>query len=216
MLGLRLHPALVIAAVSALVCPVSSASAKQHGLQTPSGRAIYDEGETFEEAYPESTRRLIVEVVTGLAPEPRLCVGIAPEGNLGALVGVINVPVRSLDLYSGYVTEWNPAITIPFIARYGFNFEGYRPYLSAGYGYRVLQRLRVASHNVFFEVGYTWLLQTTTRISLGAGVRRPLHVIVNSDSPLAEPDADPDLLDRETERSKTWVPTIALRFSRAF
>lgn len=182
------------------------ASAKQHGVQTPNGRAIYDEGETFGEAYRQTTRRLIVEVVTGLAP----------EGNLGALVGVINVPVRSLDIYTGYVTEWNPAMTIPLLARYGFNISGYRPYLSAGYGYRILQRIGVRSHNVFFEGGYTWLLQTTTRISMGVGARRPLSVMVSSDSALAEPDADPDLLDRETERSKVWVPTVALRFSRAF
>ena len=189
----------------AVGCLTPHATAKQHGVQTPRGRAIYDDGETFSEAYQQTTRRLIVEVVTGLAA----------EGNLGVLLGVINVPVRGLDVYSGYVTEWNPAITVPLLVRYGFNIEGYRPYLSMGYGYRILQRLGVRSHNVFFEAGYAWELNTTTRITLGAGARRPLHVIINHDSPLAEPDTDPEFLERETERSKTWVPTVALRFSRA-
>jgi len=193
----------VVAAVGFLAAP---GFGKEHGVQTPHGRVIYDERETFEEAYRQETRRLIVEVVTGLAP----------EGNLGALLGVINLPIKGLDFYSGYVTEWNPARTVPVLARYGLNLDGHRPYLCVGYAYRMLPRIGVTSHNVFFETGYAHALNTTTRITLGVGVRRPLHVVVHSDSPLAEPDTDPEFLERETERSKTWVPTLALRFSRAF
>jgi hypothetical protein len=60
------------------------------------------------------------------------------------------------------------------------------------------------------------VLHETYHLTLGAGLRRILQLRVRDDSPLRESDVDPVLLDEQLDSVNPWVPTIALRFSRAF
>lgn len=181
-------------------------AAKNHGLQSPHGRRIYEDTETFSHVRDQSRRRFVVEVVSGLAP----------EGNLGMLLGLINQPVRGLEYYAGFGYEVTPAQSIPFSVRYLFNIDGYRPFVAVGYTYRILNQVGVRSHNVFFELGYKWVLHSTHHLTIGIGARRSLSVRVVDGSPISGPDTDPDLLAEELDASRSWVPTAALRFSRAF
>lgn len=186
--------------------PTSVAQAKGFGVGSRVRHDIYDRNETFNEALDQNLRRLIVEVVSGLAP----------EGNLGLLFGVINLPARGFEYYVGLGYDLVPAISLPIQARYVFNISGYRFYAALGYCYRRLEPIGVESHNAFAELGYKWVLERTLHFTIGVGLRRPLLVNVLDDSAVSTPDTDPALLDLQVDRSRVWVPTLALRFSRAF
>lgn len=184
----------------------AGAEAKETGVHSPGGRAIYGADASFAEVAEQSRRNFVVEMVTG----------IAPEGNLGLLVGVLNQPVRGLEFYGGFGFEATPATNYPVSARYWFDILGYRPFVSLGYSLRSLSQLGIVSHNVFAEAGYKWQFHETYHVTLGLGARRPLAVVVTDDSTMHGPTVDAALLEEQKERSKIFVPTISLRFSRAF
>jgi hypothetical protein len=196
-----LPPAFTLALAFAL-----PANAKSIGYHTPGGREIYDQEDRFGAVQSTDQRQFVVEVA----------VGAGPEGNLGILIGWLNQPVRGLEWYAGFGFELNPANHYTGSVRYVFNIDGYRPYIGAGYLFHDLYELGTYSHNVFGEVGYSWVLHRTFHLSAGAGVRRILYVGIRDDSPLREADVDPDLLDEQVDAIAPWVPTITLRFSRAF
>lgn len=189
-----------------LACVASPARAKDYRLSSPGGRSIYDQDETFGEVVNQHSRRFVVEAA----------IGAGPEGNVGMLLGYINFPVRGLEYYLGFGLESNPARQYTGAVRYLFNFDGYRPYVSLGYQFKDAFALGTYSHNVFGEVGYSWVLHRTYHLTAGVGVRRILSVHVREDSTLKGSDVDPQLLDEELNDVAPWVPTFALRFSRAF
>lgn len=193
-------------ALVASCCAARPALARQFGVQSPSGRRIYGPRERFDEVL-EHKRRVVVSEVA---------VGAGPEGNLALLLGVLNVPFRRLDLFAGVGLEANPAALFTGSGRYTFNFDGIRPYVSLGYLYKLTYEVGVASHNVFAEVGHTWVIHRTMRFSLGVGLRRILHTGLVEDSQLATPDVDPAAVQRELDRVDPWLPLGAIRFSRAF
>jgi hypothetical protein len=192
--------ALALAAIS------GPARAKEIGFRSPGGREIYDENEQFGGVTETGRRQFVIEVA----------VGAGPEGNLGVLLGWINQPVRGLEWYAGAGLEVNPAIHYTLGSRYLFNIDGYRPYVGAGYLYNDLYELRTYSHEVFAEVGYSWVLHDTYHLTAGIGVRHILYIGIRSDSPLRDSDVDPALLEEQRDDVSPWVPTAALRFSRAF
>ncbi len=183
-----------------------TAQAKDYRLSSPGGRSIYDAQETFAEAVDQRSRRFVVEAA----------IGAGPEGNVGMLLGYINFPVRGLEYYLGFGLESNPARQYTAAVRYLFNIEGYRPYVSLGYLFKDAYALGTYTHNLFGEVGYSWVLHRTYHLTAGIGVRRILSVHVREDSTLNASDVDPQLLDAELDDIARWVPTFALRFSRAF
>lgn len=182
------------------------AAARQFGYQTPSGRRIYRPRERFDEVL-EHKRRVVVSEVA---------VGAGPEGNLAVLLGCLNVPIRRLDLFAGVGIEANPAALFTGSARYTFNFDGVRPYVALGYLYKLTYEVGVASHNVFFELGHTWVIHRTLRFSLGVGLRRIIDSRLTEDSALLGPDSNQAALDSELEAINPWLPLGAIRFSRAF
>ncbi len=184
----------------------SAARAKDFGIQTPSGRRTYLTDEHFSELVDHKQRILVSEVA----------IGSGPEGNLAILLGWLNIPVRRLDLYAGFGVEANPAMQWTLAGRYGFNFGGFRPYASLGYLHKDTYAVGVVSHNAFLELGHTWVLHRTYRLSVGAGLRRVLSRSVSSDSLLDAPDTDRALLAQELDAADVWIPLVALRFSRAF
>jgi hypothetical protein len=195
-----------LAVALAVVAAVRVAGAKEFGYRSPGGREIYDDGDTFGSVQRTQTRRLVIEVA----------VGAGPEGNVAALLGVLNVPVRSVDIFAGIGWELNPARHYTIGARYTANIDGYRPYIGLGYLYNDLYVLRTWSHNVFAEGGYCWVIHDTYRLTAGIGIRYIAHIGIRPDSPLNDPDVDPELLAEQHEEVSPWVPTFALRFSRAF
>jgi hypothetical protein len=184
----------------------TTAFAKEYGYRSPGGRRIYDDEDTFGEALNTRKRRFVVEAA----------VGAGPEGNFAALLGVLNLPVRGLEWYAGVGWELNPARHYTLTARYMFNIDGYRPYVALGYLYDDLYALRTYSHNVFAEVGYSWVLHDTYHLTAGVGVRRILYIGIHDDSILRDEDVDQAVLEEERGNVSRWVPTFALRFSRAF
>ena len=183
-----------------------AAHARQFGFQSPAGRRIYGPTERFDEAI-EHRRRVVVSEVA---------VGAGPEGNLALLLGCLNVPIRHLDLFAGVGLEANPAALFTGSGRYTFNFGGVRPYVALGYLHKLTYEVGLASHNVFAEVGHTWVLHRTMRFSLGIGLRRILTTRLTEDSVLAGPASDPEAVRRELDRIEPWLPLGAVRFSRAF
>ena len=179
---------------------------KEYGVSTPTGRDIYQHNTTFSDAKDTRDRDLVIEVA----------VGAGPEGNLGILLGWINKPVRGLEYYLGFGYEITPARHYTGAVRYLFNIDGWRPFISAGYLYNDAYGLGTYSHNVFAELGYSWVLHHTYHLTLGFGIRRILHVGVREDSILRGRDVDDVWLERELEAISPWVPQAALRFSRAF
>src|SRR5262249_48634258 len=107
----RRHTQVGLALAGALVA--GEADARQVGLHSPTGRRIYEPTERFDEVI-EHKRRVVVSEVA---------VGAGPEGNLAMLLGVLNVPVRRLDLFAGVGIEANPAALCTGSARYTFNFD---------------------------------------------------------------------------------------------
>jgi hypothetical protein len=184
----------------------SAAEAREFGLHTPSGRRIYAPHERFDELLDHRRRSIISEVA----------VGAGPEGNLALLLGLLNVPVRHLDLFVGIGIEANPATLLTGSARYTLNLDGVRPYLSLGYLHKATYEVGVASHNVFAELGHTWVLHRTLRFSLGIGLRRIIETRVVEDSVLLDPEVDPRAVRRELDAIDPWLPLAAIRFSRAF
>jgi hypothetical protein len=199
----RWHAAMLFCVLSSFVPVVR---AKNYGFHSPGGREIYDKRESFSEATITERRQFVIEVA----------VGAGPEGNLAMLLGWINQPVHGLEYYLGVGFELNPARHYTAAVRYLFNIDGYRPYIGLGYLFNDLYAVGTYSHNVFGEVGYSWVLHRTYHLTLGAGVRRILDVEVRDDSPLRAHDVDPELLNEQLDAIAPWVPTFALRFSRAF
>jgi hypothetical protein len=183
-----------------------AAEARQFGIHTPSGRRIYGPYERFDDVL-EQKRRVVVSEVA---------VGAGPEGNLALLLGCLNVPVRRLDMFAGVGLEANPAALFTGSGRYTFNIDGVRPYIAFGYLYKLTYEVGVASHNVFVELGHTWVIHNTLRFSLGVGLRRIIDSRLTEDSVLSGPDADPAAVRRELDRIDPWLPLAAMRFSRAF
>lgn len=190
----------------ALLFVSHAAEAKDYGIRTPGGRHIYDDDEEFANVTNTRLRRFVVEAV----------VGAGPEGNIGALIGWLNQPVRGIEIYAGFGLEANPARHYTAAVRYVFNIHGYRPYVSLGYLFNDLYVLRTYSHNVFFETGYSWVLHDTYRLTAGLGLRYIPKVNIREDSPLRADDVDPVLLREQQDSVFPIVPTFALRFSRAF
>lgn len=185
--------------------PVATA-AKDFGLRSPGRRTIYKDEETFAEVMDQNRRNMVVEVA----------VGAGPEGNLAMLLGLLNQPIRRMELYVGFGLEANPAHHISGAVRYWFELGGFRPFASLGYVHVDLPEIGTWSHNVFAETGYKWKFHRTYHLTVGVGVRHILDVEVRPDSPLKGPDVDPVFLARELDEVFPWVPTLALRFSRAF
>ena len=183
----------------------SDLHAKNHGYSTPNGRQIYGNEETFEQIARTDARFFVVEAVTG----------VAPQGNLAILLGVINQPLRGVEFYLGYGAEANPARTYNADLRYLFNIDGYRPFIDFGYSYRHLTALGLHSHNLFAETGYKWVFRPTYHITLAVGVRHAVKLWL-IDSPLSASDTDQDELDAQLALAEQWTPTLALKFSRAF
>jgi len=200
----RLLSAALCACLSAL--HPGAVRAKEIGVHSPGGRAIYDSTETFADVGNTYNRRFVVETVAGAAA----------EGNIGMLIGWLNQPIRGLEYYAGFGYEVNPALTLTLSARYVFNISGYRPYVALGYAYKDLSGIGTFNHNVFGEAGYSWVLHDTYHLTAGVGVRHILYIGTHDDSPLNAPDVDPAFLQTETDNVARWVPTVALRFSRAF
>jgi hypothetical protein len=200
--ALRLKLALLLSAASSSL----PALAKEYGIHSPGGRAIYDVDEEFADVANTRRRRFIVEAA----------VGAGPEGNIAALLGILNFPVRGLDYYAGFGLELNPARSYTFAARYAFNIHGYRPYVGLGYLFKDVYEVGTYSHNGFFEAGYSWLFHQTYRVTAGLGLRYIAHIGIRDDSPLNGPHIDQALLQDERARVFPFLPTLALRFSRAF
>lgn len=183
------------------------AGAKEIGLHTPGGRDIYGPNERFGQVLDQNRRRFVLEVATGAGP----------EGNLAMLLGVLNLPLPGFELYAGAGLEANPARHYTGTLRLFPDFGDFRPYLGVGYLYNDTYAIGVASHNVFMEAGHKWVIHTTYHFTLGVGVRRLLALRVAEDSILNDPDVDGALLDQQIDDvMPRWLPTIALRFSRAF
>jgi hypothetical protein len=180
--------------------------AREFGLHSPSGRRIYAAHERFDELLDHRRRSVVTEVA----------VGAGPEGNLALLLGCLNVPVRRLDLFVGIGIEANPAALLTGSARYTFSVGQFRPYFSLGYLNKQTYEAGVASHNVFAELGHTWVLHRTLRLSLGVGLRRILSTHVLEGSGLRGPEVDSVALRREVDAINPWLPLGAMRFSRAF
>jgi hypothetical protein len=204
--GLALAFAAGISLAAGVVLSPAPALARQFGYQSPAGRRIYGSRERFGEAL-EHKRRVVVSEVA---------VGAGPEGNLAVLLGCLNVPVRRLDLFAGVGIEANPAALFTGSGRYTFNFDGIRPYIALGYLYKLTYEVGVASHNVYVELGHTWVIHRTLRFSLGVGLRRIIDTRLTEDSSLRGPDSDPAAVAAELQRIEPWLPLGAIRFSRAF
>jgi hypothetical protein len=193
------------AACSALATP-AAAGAKEYGYSTPLGRDIYKDNTTFSKARDTQSRQLVIEVA----------VGSGPEGNLGLLLGLINLPLRGLEYYLGFGLEVTPSRHYTATVRYVFNIDGWRPFAGLGYLYNDVYGIGTYSHNVFAEVGYKWIVHQTYHLTLGVGVRRLLDASTREDSLLRGGDVDQAWLERELDSLNPWVPQAALRFSRAF
>lgn len=194
-------------AISVTLAHAAPVAAKEIGVHTPGRRQIYGVDESFGQALDQTRRNFVIEVATGLAP----------EGNLGLLFGVLNLPARHLDLYAGVGYEANPATRYTAAVRYTFTFGAVRPYVGAGYLLVDTHAIGVLSHNAFAEVGHRWSIHRTYRLSAGLGVRYLFSLHIEDDSILNDPDVDRALLAEQIDEGLTrWVPTFALRFSRAF
>jgi hypothetical protein len=196
----------LLSLVAAAAFGASPARAKDYGIHSPGGRQIYDADERFDDALNTRLRRFVVEAA----------VGSGPEGNIAALVGILNWPFKNIEYYAGFGLELNPSRNYTFAVRYTPNVHGYRPYASLGYLFRDVYEVGTYSHSSFLEVGYTWVLHQTYRLTAGAGVRYLAHIGIKDRSPLRGSDVDQAVLADETDRVIPWTPTLALRFSRAF
>lgn len=191
--------------LAALLAP-GRASAREFGLHSPSGRRIYAPDERFGELLDHRRRAIVSEVA----------VGAGPEGNLALLIGCLNLPIRRMDVFAGIGIEANPAALMTASARYTFHVGPFRPYVALGYLHKYTYEVGIASHNVFGELGHTWVLHRTLRFSLGIGLRRMLATRITEDSFLRGPSVDPAALSHEIDGIVPWLPLAAVRFSRAF
>lgn len=182
------------------------ALAKDFGLRSPGRRHIYQADERFDEVMDQNRRTFVIEAV----------VGMAPEGNIGLALGWLPKATKGFELYLGWGLQTNPSMQYVAAMRYLMHFAGYRPYLGLGYMHQSLFAIGTKSHNATVETGYSWILHHTYHLTIGFGIRALLHVQVARDSPLRSPGADTPLLADAIDRLDRWVPTLALRFSRAF
>ena len=60
------------------------------------------------------------------------------------------------------------------------------------------------------------MIRPTYHVTVGVGVRRALGLVVRDTSPLRGPDTDPALLASALDDARAAVPTVSLKFSRAF
>jgi hypothetical protein len=191
---------------AALLTASAEATAREFGLHSPSGRRIYAPDERFDELLDHRRRAIVSEVA----------VGAGPEGNLALLIGALNLPIRRMDVFAGIGIEANPAVLFTGSARYTLHVGPLRPYVALGYLYKLTYEVGIASHNVFAEMGHTWVIHRTLRLSLGVGLRRMLATRVTEDSFLTGPSVDPQALNAEIDAIDPWLPLAAVRFSRAF
>jgi hypothetical protein len=182
------------------------ALAKKIGIATPTGRSIYGTEERFGDVTSQSTRSFVAEVA----------MGAGPGGNLALLLGWLNVPFQRFDIYAGIGFEANPATLYTLGGRYVFSFDGFHPYLSAGYLYKDSYEMGITSNNVFAELGYRWSVHQTYRVAVGVGIRRQLNVAYGDDSILNSPSIDPVFRAEQLATVDPWLPTFVLRLSRAF
>jgi hypothetical protein len=153
-----------VASMLVLVLSTGVAAAKDYGYRSPGGRQITT----------MATRSRVPAHPHAAAIEA--AVGAGPEGNIAALIGLLNQPVRGIDLFAGIGWELNPARHYTIGARYTPNFDGYRPYIGIGYLYNDLYVLCTWSHNVFAEAGYCWVIHETYRLTAGVGIRYIAHI----------------------------------------
>lgn len=98
----------------------------------------------------------------------------------------------------------------------GLHVGPFRPYVALGYLHEYTYEVGIGSHNVFGELGHTWVLHRTLRLSLGIGLRRTLATRVAEESFLTGPSVDPQAPSDEIDAINPWLPFAAVRFSRAF
>jgi hypothetical protein len=195
-----------LALAAALLTASAAATAREFGLHSPSGRRIYAPRERFDELLDHRRRSIVSEVA----------VGAGPEGNLALLLGALNLPIRRMDVFAGIGIEANPAVLVTVSARYTLHVGPIRPYLALGYLHKLTYEVGIASHNVFAEIGHTWVLHRTLRLSLGVGLRRMVSARVTEESFLTGPSVDPAALSAELDAIDPWLPLATVRFSRAF
>jgi len=189
----------------ALLLLANAAAAKDHGLRTPGGRDIYDSDETFGGAteIAQATRFIVIEVATGLAPEGQIAV------SLGYLAG-------QLEFYVGLGLQLDPSQQIALSSRYWFDFGGFEPFVALGYVNQDHSLLGMTTHHLFSEVGYKWRWAKTYHFTLGLGARYIAAIRLREGSTLLGSDVDPELRDEQIDDVFPLMPTLALRFSRAF
>ena len=190
----------------AVLLSAMHAEAKHTGVHTPSGKRIYEPDETFEQVISSEDRHFVMETA----------IGAGPEGNLAMLLGWLNQPVRKVDLYVGLGFEANPANLYTFAARRTFDLDVLRPYVNIGYLIKDTEAVGLVSHSAFLELGNSWILHRTYRLGLGVGLRYIFTTVVKDSSLLKEDRVNPELLDEQIESIYPLLPTVALRFSRAF
>lgn len=198
--------ALLLTTLAFSVVLPSVADAKNFGLSSPTGREIYSDTEKFSDVIDQNRRQFVIEAA----------IGAGPEGNLGIVAGWLMPQVKGLELYAGLGIEANPAVRITGAVRYLFNFFGWRPYVGAGYLLNRMWKTGTISHNAFFEVGYSWKVFHTYHLTLGVGARRVLHISIDDEGALSTGDVDRAFLEEQIDDVVPWLPTISLRFSRAF
>lgn len=196
----------VCVASVALLISTAYAEAKQFGVHTPSGRRIYEPEETFGQAIDSDDRHFVMETA----------IGAGPEGNLAMLLGWLNQPVRKVDLYLGVGFEANPATLYTLAARRTFDIGIARPYLNLGYLLKDTHAVGLVSHSAFLEIGNSWILHRTYRLGVGVGLRYIIATRVKKSSLLKEDRVDSEFLDEQLDDIYPLLPTVALRFSRAF
>lgn len=190
-----------------LICASATpAAAKEHGFHSPGGRTIYGPTETFAEVTAQDRRQVVVEIATGLAP----------EGLLAASVGWLAPELGGLEFYLGVGLQPDPARQYAGSARYWFELAGLKPFVGLGYVYQDHYRLRMRSHHIFSELGYKWRVYHTYHVTLGLGARYLARVVILGGSALRAGTTDPALLQRQLDRLPRFLPTLSLRFSRAF
>lgn len=184
----------------------TDASAKRYGVNTPSSRAIYTPTETFGEVLDQDQRNFVIEVA----------LGAGPEGNLGLILGWLAKGIKGVEFYVGMGRDFSSAEIYTGATRYLMNFSGYRPFVSLGYQFQHLEAVDLETHAVFAETGYSWKLRYTYHLTVAVGARYVFDKQVLPGSVLEGPDIDQAFLDEQLDDVFPIVPTLALRFSRAF
>lgn len=198
---------LVLTMLGTGLVAATPASAKEHSIRTPSGRTIYEPHETFAEALDQTRRNFVMEVV----------LGYAAEGNLGINLGWLFPYVKGLEFYVGVGLQINPSVNLHISTRYFPPIDNsFRPFLSVGFQRIFFTDLLVAANNLTMEIGHKWVIHTTYHLTIGVGVRYLAGINIFSGSIYQGSDIDRDFLEDEIQGTTRWVPTLAIRLSRAF